>query len=438
MARQTIKNNWTSNDPVGATDLNNIGDNLLYILDENTVFTGLKTIDSVSIGNWSQGASYARFGHKDYNSSSNYGILQQNNGNVYLDSTAMFVNPSGASTRFGGILNFFSDTTNSFDPVVNVNRNIDSVGANAHCFSDSSSLQLQTAGKAYNSYDCRITVDSAVNYDHYAAFQSGPDFSGYTGTMTHLYHLVTTITGMNAGTNITNEYGLYKSGRVAGGSVQNSYGCFLKSGGAVNNFGIWDENNVSYFGQFTGAGESFLQIGTQNEDSSKSSKLRLAGKSAGAIQLYMDYETTTGGVHSISSQAVADIMQFNMLNGNIIFNNNIFPTTTPTEETITITTDGNTFLPRGIFYITRFEIEMSVYGGDSVQASIRQTDQDEGNITVSGIRGSSVIAYSGTQLAVGTHTDAATFLVFSTGSNFYVNLSTGSSTGEARVKVTRY
>lgn len=45
MPRQTIKNNWTPNDPVGETDLNNIGDNILYILDENTIFTGDKVFD---------------------------------------------------------------------------------------------------------------------------------------------------------------------------------------------------------------------------------------------------------------------------------------------------------------------------------------------------------------------------------------------------------
>ena len=45
MPRVTIKTDYTSSDPWGITDANNIGINLQYILDENTSFSGVKTFN---------------------------------------------------------------------------------------------------------------------------------------------------------------------------------------------------------------------------------------------------------------------------------------------------------------------------------------------------------------------------------------------------------
>lgn len=50
MPRVSIKTDWTSNDNVGLTDLNNIGTNLKYILDENTTFSGVKLFsDAINV-----------------------------------------------------------------------------------------------------------------------------------------------------------------------------------------------------------------------------------------------------------------------------------------------------------------------------------------------------------------------------------------------------
>jgi hypothetical protein len=52
MARQTIKINFVPGNPIPSNDLNNIGKNLLYILDENTLFKGSKkfTLGNISVG----------------------------------------------------------------------------------------------------------------------------------------------------------------------------------------------------------------------------------------------------------------------------------------------------------------------------------------------------------------------------------------------------
>lgn len=76
--------------------------------------------------------------------------------------------------------------TNSSDPMVNVNRNVDNTAltGNAHCFSDSSTVD-RTGTVAYGSYDARFHVNGSEDYNHFAPFQNGMVYnsSGNVGIM---------------------------------------------------------------------------------------------------------------------------------------------------------------------------------------------------------------------------------------------------------------
>lgn len=116
--------------------------------------------------------------------------------------------------------------TNSSDPVVNVNRNVDdsAAGVNGHCFSDSS-LVDRSGGVSYASYDARFDVEGTESYGHFAPFQNGMVYnsSGNTSIM----------------------YGFVDVPRYTAGTVGTRYGAYISdvplSGGAAltSNFGVY-------------------------------------------------------------------------------------------------------------------------------------------------------------------------------------------------------
>ena len=123
--------------------------------------------------------------------------------------------------------------TNSSDPVVNVNRNVDDTGysGNGHCFSDSSNV-TRDGGISYNSFDCRINVSGTENYGHFAPFQNGlvHNTSGTTSIL----------------------YGYVDIPQVTNGTVSTRYGIKINdvaksgSGAVTNNYAIWiDEQTAS-------------------------------------------------------------------------------------------------------------------------------------------------------------------------------------------------
>ncbi|MDG1314422.1 MAG: tail fiber domain-containing protein [Flavobacteriaceae bacterium] len=123
--------------------------------------------------------------------------------------------------------------TNSSDPVVNVNRNVDDAGAagNGHCFSDSSNV-TRDGSISYNSFDCRINVSGTENYGHFAPFQNGlvHNTSGTTSIL----------------------YGYVDVPQVTNGTVGVRYGIKINdvvksgSGAVTNNYAIWiDEQTAS-------------------------------------------------------------------------------------------------------------------------------------------------------------------------------------------------
>ncbi len=95
--------------------------------------------------------------------------------------------------------------TNSSDPVVNVNRNVDGTGTNGHCFSDSS-LVNRAGNVSYAPFDARYTVEGTDGYGHFANYQSAPIFKT-TGTIGINYGFID-IPASENGT-ITDRYGAF-------------------------------------------------------------------------------------------------------------------------------------------------------------------------------------------------------------------------------------
>lgn len=127
-----------------------------------------------------------------------------------------------------------TQTTNSLEPYINVNRAVDGAGGtNAHCFSDSSVI-TRSNNISYNSYDARIAVGGAANYNHFASFQSAPTLNT-AGTTGILYGFVDAPT-VSGGT-VTNRYGIHMDDVVGDGTVTNNYGIYveeLTKGGTLN------------------------------------------------------------------------------------------------------------------------------------------------------------------------------------------------------------
>jgi len=157
-------------------------------------------------------------------------------------------------------------SSNSQDAVAIISRSVDSSGAgNGHAFSDSSDV-TRSGTIAYNSFDARCTFSGTSNFDHYAAFQSGPVFET-TGTITNYYSFVDAA-AIGKGT-ITNFYSfmVLKPVVYGTGSITNQFGIFFPSDFAVGASNSYAYANQSATAKFwhnnTIAGKGL--IGTQTE-----------------------------------------------------------------------------------------------------------------------------------------------------------------------------
>lgn len=131
-------------------------------------------------------------------------------------------------------------TTRSSDPMLNINRNVDStISGNGHCFSDSSTITRGNS-PSYASYDCRIVVaDNGDTYNHFAPFQNGIE---YTGGSTSISYGFVDVPTMKGDANIGVRYGTYVAD-VAGtgtGTLTSNYGLYVKelTRGSVQNFAV--------------------------------------------------------------------------------------------------------------------------------------------------------------------------------------------------------
>jgi len=151
-------------------------------------------------------------------------------------------------------------TTNSTDPMINVNRAVDgATNDNAHCFSDSSTMTrgngtAAATALAYNSFDARMVFGGTQNYNHYAAFQAAP-VVGTSGTIVNVYGLISAPT-VSSGT-VTNVKACAVNEVAGAGTVTNNYGVYVAAltKGATSNYAIYTVGATwNYLGGHTGIG----------------------------------------------------------------------------------------------------------------------------------------------------------------------------------------
>jgi len=213
------------------------------------------------------------------------GTVYSNIGDVSAASWSTF--GATLSDPYASRLNIGDSTsTNSSDPMLNVNRDVDDTGSgNGHCFSDSSDVS-RSGDIAYNSYDARTTFSGAEDYDHYAAFQDGCTI-GSSGTTDLLYGLISAPT-VNSGT-VTDRRAVDVFDVVGTGTVATQYGLHVRDlTAATTNYAIY--TNAGYV-----VHEDLCCIGSAGAvDSSTILLVRGDMDAASAKGIQMDVTNSTG------------------------------------------------------------------------------------------------------------------------------------------------
>ncbi|HJT75131.1 MAG TPA: hypothetical protein VJ720_13950, partial [Chitinophaga sp.] len=128
-----------------------------------------------------------------------------------------------------------------------INRKTDiALDQNEHSFQDLTIFEKSVAAKAHASYDARTIIQGSVNYDHYAAFQSLPEFKG-SGVMTNLYGAY--IAGVISAGTVTNRYGIIIQDITGAGALTTNYGIFINNlTKGTNNYSIYTGTAVTRLG----------------------------------------------------------------------------------------------------------------------------------------------------------------------------------------------
>jgi len=169
------------------------------------------------------------------------GYIQYNNGGAFGGSSAFLWDNDTTLLEIG---NDFAAT--SVNPTILLSKDI--FGAeNGHGVSDENKIDLN-AGKAYASFDNRITIIGTVDLSHSVGYQSAPTYSS-TGTIDRLLGVtyVPTVTAgvvtsaigyrlndgvVSPGAEITNYYGLYASETINSATTN----WFLYSAGTTKSY----------------------------------------------------------------------------------------------------------------------------------------------------------------------------------------------------------
>lgn len=202
---------------------------------------------------------------------------------------------SGSGLDVGGVINLVKTLTNSSDPMVNVNRDVDNtITGNGHCFSDSSTLN-RSGGIAYASYDARIIVEGSDSYDHVAPFQNGVQYRS-TGSISKVYGYVDSI--MVTDTQIGERTGVnvLDPAMLGAASIGTNIGVRVAEQTAgAQNFSIYtDGTTPSYFGGNLTAHQGLQTSGVITISGTVDSNLDLSG-SAG-----LRFEANTGALYDWS------------------------------------------------------------------------------------------------------------------------------------------
>lgn len=316
MPRQTIKNNWTPSDPVGATDLNNVGDNLLYILDENTVFTGSKSFSAntdtvhylsrLKLG--SDFSDHVTLYHYDL-SGNDYGVRINPSGTATLNSTAL----NNIEFRQQ---NFLYATFNSLSSSINTNLIVDDTAEIAKW--DSVVGYARFGHKDYN---------EAENFG-YLQQDNGRVYIQSPRTFLHIDGNSPII----AGTSAWNNASFFQVGNNTDEDI--SLGRFR--------IGVdFTDHATLYHGNFSSTGYT-LRVnpsGTTALNSVTGNNVEIRQENV----LNADFNST-----------VINMYRDTVCKNDLTVDGNILPTTTPTEQTISRTTTGTTLLPRGVHHFHIF------------------------------------------------------------------------------------
>lgn len=191
---------------------------------------------------------------------------------------------STATSQFNGTIVVGTSTViNSVDPGITISRSVNNgTAGNGHAFSDSSQVN-RTGTIGYNSFDARIDINGTSNYDHYAAFQSIPDYNS-SGTM-------------------TNYYGLFSGLNRTAGTITNAYGVYVDAlTGGTNNYGIYvEDNNSAFVDNSSGEGISVTVANNTGTDGT-SATLAFNNASTNAVTAKISNERVGSGNYALKFQ----------------------------------------------------------------------------------------------------------------------------------------
>jgi len=161
---------------------------------------------------------------------------------LFMTSTAgTFLQPVYVGTNVA--------STNSVDSFVTINRSVNDTGAgagvNGHAFSDSSAVSRTGGAVAYNSFDARITVTGAANYNHFGGFQFAPVI-GTSGTTTNVFGFAS-VPETNTGT-VTSLMHMWALDTIGTATLGTQYGLRVATlAKGATNWGVYVEGNNSFF-----------------------------------------------------------------------------------------------------------------------------------------------------------------------------------------------
>lgn len=177
-----------------------------------------------------------------------------------------------------------TENLNSANPGVLLNRAAPNTGGGVHGFADNSTLVAANIG--YNSFDARMNITQGAAMDHYAGFQSYPNFNSTNGvgSITGYVSLPTMAAG-----NATAVYHFQASETAGAGTVGSQYGLYI---GALtkgtNNYALWSDGTTqSKLGGRLGIGAA----------AASTELLRLWSAGAGGSLLTLESSDTLGAVN---------------------------------------------------------------------------------------------------------------------------------------------
>lgn len=391
MPRVTIKTDYVPSNPWGETDANNIGINLNYILDEDTIFIGDKEFEKLGVR---------------ANNTDGYELFKVYESAQTSPAFTLYSDFSGS----GSVGNYirFGSSASGWEPNILRMRG-DGLVYMANSLSIGES-EINVAGKGKIAFFAGSADDNPIISIH-------EDNTGVSFSLKS-YFSGTGSTGNSLGISSfwdSDMLRLYGDGTLdiaANSDILFTYGrARLGTPSGLGNNAVF--GHISYF---------------------NSTSYAIRQNSAGDTIL----NAHTGRGIGIKIGNASDTITINSSETKI--NNNILPTTTPTETTITRTTAGTTLLPRGVFKIEITTEKISGAEATVISGNIEHKTSDEswervGYVDKSGNNGLLGALVSN----IGSTTEISPNTYFSSGDNMRVNVTIDSGvTGTVDVILVKF